>query len=390
MRILFATRYSSRVAGAETYVATVIPALAARGHQIAVLAELAPSPSRELLSGPFPIWCAQADGEAQALGHAREWKPDVVYVHGLQSLELERALLAIAPAVLFAHSYVGLCISGSRTWQKTNTPCTRSLGPGCLVKYFPSRCGGRSPVTMWQDYRRQRARHDLHRRYAAIIVASWHMAATFAPAGINRRVHVMPVPVPAPVANAPRERGTPIKMVFAGRLERLKGVQFVVEAAAEACAQLGIAGQLRVIGDGPMRVAIEEGARSHQSDRLQVSVQGWQNDQRRDAVLADADVLLVPSVWPEPFGLIGLEAARFGVPAAAFSSGGIPEWLRDGVNGTLAIEPSVRGLADAIVRCAGDPQTYRQLSQGALAAAQAVSPAAHAIALERVLKEATQ
>ena len=47
-------------------------------------------------------------------------------------------------------------------------------------------------------------------------------------------------------------------------------------------------------------------------------------------------LLVVPSVWPEPFGSVGMAAARCGVPAAAFAVGGIPQWLHDGVNGHLA------------------------------------------------------
>ena len=70
----------------------------------------------------------------------------------------------------------------------------------------------------------------------------------------------------------------------------------------------------------------------------------------------------------EPFGLVGPEAGRFGVPAAAFDVGGISEWLHDGVNGQLAPgnPPTARGLADAIVRCLRDPVRYAKLRKGAL------------------------
>jgi glycosyltransferase involved in cell wall biosynthesis len=56
-----------------------------------------------------------------------------------------------------------------------------------------------------------------------------------------------------------------------------------------------------------------------------------------------------------------------GLPAAAFAVGGIPEWLRDGVNGFLAPAnpPAASNLADAIVKCLADPVRYRQLRRGA-------------------------
>ena len=59
----------------------------------------------------------------------------------------------------------------------------------------------------------------------------------------------------------------------------------------------------------------------------------------------------MPSVWPEPFGLVGIEAGCVGLPAAGFGVGGIPDWLRPGETGELASRKSTNGeqpgLADA-------------------------------------------
>jgi len=59
------------------------------------------------------------------------------------------------------------------------------------------------------------------------------------------------------------------------------------------------------------------------------------HDQMRDYYL-EASVFAMPSVWPEPFGMAGPEAMRYGLPVVAFSVGGIPEWLTDGRNGFIA------------------------------------------------------
>jgi glycosyltransferase involved in cell wall biosynthesis len=46
-------------------------------------------------------------------------------------------------------------------------------------------------------------------------------------------------------------------------------------------------------------------------------------------------VVVMSSVWPEPFGMVGIEAMRYALPVVAFDAGGIKEWLIDGCNGYL-------------------------------------------------------
>ena len=46
-------------------------------------------------------------------------------------------------------------------------------------------------------------------------------------------------------------------------------------------------------------------------------------------------MVVVPSVWPEPFGIVGIEAMAYGKPVIAFDVGGISEWLEDGKTGFI-------------------------------------------------------
>jgi glycosyltransferase involved in cell wall biosynthesis len=98
---------------------------------------------------------------------------------------------------------------------------------------------------------------------------------------------------------------------------------------------------------------------------------------------------VVPSLWPEPFGLVGLEAARLSVPAVAFDVGGVTEWLKDGVNGFLAPgdPPTAQGLAGAIARCFSAPGQMATLRAGARAVAGANADfAAHLEVLLQLLE----
>jgi glycosyltransferase involved in cell wall biosynthesis len=388
MRILVATHHASRIAGAETYVDTAVSAMRTRGHEVALITEHQPIEGREPIGGAQVQWSAGED-PVRVVQHARGWKPEIVYVHGLASLRLEHALTRLGRAVLFEHSYAGLCISGSRTWQVDGTECPRVFGAGCLALYLPHQCGGRSPVTMLRLYRTQRARRRLHQAYRAIVVPSRHMAHIMAAAGCGRRVHVLAPPVPPAIGHAPRRRGMPLRVIYAGRLERLKGVHLLFDAVHVAASRLGLPIELRIAGDGPLRPLLEEQSRGA-SGAVRMILHGWQTTSQRDALLASADLLVVPSLWPEPFGLAGLEAARFGVPAVAFVSGGVPEWLQHGVNGLIAIDRTTQALGETISAALVDEARYRKLSAGALAAVAGRTPDAHVMRLERLFAEVLQ
>ena len=98
-----------------------------------------------------------------------------------------------------------------------------------------------------------------------------------------------------------------------------------------------------------------------------VEFAGWLNTEKKLDLLREADLIAVPSLWPEPFGLVGIEAGCYGVPAVGFAVGGIPDWLIPGQTGELAPgdPPTAAGLSEAIVRALADPSHYRRLSAGA-------------------------
>jgi glycosyltransferase involved in cell wall biosynthesis len=104
-----------------------------------------------------------------------------------------------------------------------------------------------------------------------------------------------------------------------------------------------------------------------------------------------ADVLAVPSLWPEPFGIVGIEAAAYGLPSVGFATGGIPSWLRPGVSGELApVPPTVQGLADALARALRDPKHLDSLRLGAWRVAREFSFERHVNGIEAALGDAAR
>lgn len=87
----------------------------------------------------------------------------------------------------------------------------------------------------------------------------------------------------------------------------------------------------------------------------------------QERLLANIDVLVVPSIWHEPLGRVVLEAYAFGVPVIATRLGGTPEIVDDGETG-IVVDPLKRGeLREAILALANDPERLTGMGKKAFA-----------------------
>ena len=354
--------WTDRLAGgAEHYVGQVAQGLMARGHEVLLWHEGHTPPDRGPIAGLGDLAATSAaqSGVDRSLQELRRWTPDVLFVQGLADPETERKILAHAPAVLFGHNYYGTCITGAKTTTfPTTEPCSRRFGASCLLQFYPRRCGGLNPVTLVRDYRRQAARAALLGRYRAVVTFSEHMRREFINQGVAAHVVTTLPSIDARPSGSFGEPSLPsttrgqVRLAFIGRIEPLKGCRLLIETLGAVQAQLHVPVELNVAGDGPDMERCRHAAikASEACADVRVEFHGWLDAKARQALLQRTHSLVVPSLWPEPFGLVGPEALAMGVPVAAFAVGGIPEWLDDGRTGALAPgdPPTSAGLATAI------------------------------------------
>jgi glycosyltransferase involved in cell wall biosynthesis len=117
-------------------------------------------------------------------------------------------------------------------------------------------------------------------------------------------------------------------LAFLGRLTADKGPEAAIRIAKRAGLPLRIAAK---IPRADMRYFAEKIA--PQVDNRRVKLVGEVDDKAKQDFLSDAAGLLFPIDWPEPFGLVMIEAMACGTPIIAFRRGSVPEVVEDGVTG---------------------------------------------------------
>lgn len=142
------------------------------------------------------------------------------------------------------------------------------------------------------------------------------------------------------------------------RLYPVKGHRVLLDAFAGLASTHPVA-RLLIVGDGPERAALE--ARAHQlgiADRTCFA--GFQEDVATHLRLCN--VTVVPSVHPEPFGMVVLESMAAGVPVVASRTGGLAEIFEDGTAGFLVPAGDARALQSAITRILDNPDLRQRMS----------------------------
>lgn len=81
------------------------------------------------------------------------------------------------------------------------------------------------------------------------------------------------------------------------------------------------------------------------------------------ALYRDHDILLFPSIWPEPFGLTHLEAMASGTPVVSTADGGHGEFLRENENALIFPKEDEETLARQLLRMANEPGLSERLAQ---------------------------
>jgi glycosyltransferase involved in cell wall biosynthesis len=156
-----------------------------------------------------------------------------------------------------------------------------------------------------------------------------------------------------------------LNLLYAGRLVSDKGIEIAIEAMTKLVfgqgqrkIRLSLAGSGSLEYENHLRCLVNEAALTDY-----VSFLGWVPPEDMPGLLSKFDVLLLPSIWPEPFARVLLEGMISGLVVVATPTGGTPEIVLDGENGLLFTPGNPEELAQKIARLVDDPESRRELAE---------------------------
>jgi glycosyltransferase involved in cell wall biosynthesis len=368
--VLLVTPRWTRDGGVATHAMASAAALAREGlamHVLAARVEPEGASSNVTVHHSPELFNRDASPEVRLAG-AMDCAPSVVHLHQFEDPELLSVMRERAPVLISVHGYTA-CTSGVY-YFRPGQECTRAHGPGCIPNLALRGCAHtRNPTSLPAAYRH--ASRGLAAIQGADLAISYssavdrHLAAN----GIELRMVIPLFTTMEPKVGSGHEGRR--RVVFAGRVIDAKGVGVLIRAAREIDAEVVIC------GDGWRTEAMRRLAR-----RLgvaeRVHFRGWLGPDGLATELAEASIVALPSLWPEPFGLVGIEALAAGRPVVASLTGGVGDWLEDGVNG-LAVKPGdVTALARALGELLDDPARQAELgAAGQAIVAARFSPERH-------------
>lgn len=363
MRILIAhNRYRSGTPSGENRVVDQEgSALAALGHEVMPferssdeigqwsLAKKASLPARL-------IWSRETYRDLMVA--LRESRPNVVHVHNTFPLLSASVLYACrdahVPVVATIHNYRLACPSG--TFYRQGAIChdcvqglpVRSVLHGC----YRGSHAATAPLALDMSLHRQ-AWRSLVSAYIFLSAAQRDLLRVLDLAPDRVFVRHNLIPRRAMLRDARTARTSTV--VYAGRLEEVKGIRLLMTAWDSYREKSGEPGLSLVIAGGG---SLSDEVTAWASTRPSVEMRGMIGADECAELMSRARGVLLPSAWEEPFGLVVVEAMAAGVPPIAADHGSLTELITPGVDGALLDPGDPAAWALAIADIETNPERY--------------------------------
>ncbi len=357
MRILLVNETWGLAGGQEEYILRVGNGLVSRGHSVLLIHG---RQEGELPKTQFENRLIPGLEVSAVLKEVKKFLSEVVNLQNVFDPNLINELNQNYPTTRFVHDHSTYCPGNSKYFFNSGKICPIATSSLCLINAYKEKCMTRRPLEAVKRVVQRSLWLGALKALPMVICNSRYVKERLIQNGLNEGKIVVNHLFPGHNFSGRDDvsRGKWPEILFVGRLFKEKGVDLLLKA----CSSLMTDYRLKIVGAGWEKDNLIEIVKDLKvEDRVEFL--GFKTGQDLIDLYRQASIFVLPSLWPEPFGMVGLEANAASLPVLAFNVGGIGEWLEDGVNGFL-IEPSnVAALAEKIELLLKDAGLSRRLGQ---------------------------
>ncbi len=323
---------------------------------------------------------------AQVQTHAAS-RSAVVHLHTVDpalGLMISRGSQA---TVLTYHDNRFHCLSGSKFFRFQDQACEVKVGLRCVFNAFRCGCTNRNPSNLINDFQRVQAERKLMRAASALIANSSYTHAALLECGAQAdQVHTLNYFTRGVLPSDDRPTGPVLAL---GRMTPTKGFHHLVRAASFFLPQSPHSSVV-IAGPGPPYAQLTKAIEILPDDiRARIHLVGAANGEEVDRLIRASSLVVVPSLYPEAFGIVGIEAMIRARAVIAYDGGGISDWLQDGVTGRLVKSGDIASLSEAVSRLLNDELERQMYGQAAYSeATRLFNPFIHFADLHRIYRRA--
>ncbi len=376
MKILMINDIGSEMGGAEAMIKQLKVSLIARGHDVKILSGNE-YPQKKLINdyefrsfashswGRFLLYIYNPFSRIALKKVLKEFQPDVVHLHNISKASPSILFcLKNYPTIMTAHDIE--CI------DKTIFSKLKSLHP--FKENYSSYFEFKKNIPYFVQKLRYAIIREGQKNIDLFIVPSNAMATILREGMIKSPIAIVPngkeeLRVKATAKLKYNER--PSKILFVGRLAPEKGLHILIEAIRKVLDVFPNV-TLTVVGDGPEADSLKHLVQKY---NLRNSVH-FTGNLMQDKIIHHfkvTDIVVVPSICYESFGLVVVEAMMHGKPVIASNAGGLSELVDDGITGLLVRPDSAIELGSGIIKLLTDPNMIESMGRASINKAKAYS-----------------
>ena len=368
MRILFVNQKAGYYGGVEQNVAHTSKGLLSKGHECFLACGSQSDIQKEYVdSFTGYMLCSELQTENNNTACAfqqiiKTFKPDVIYLHKLDSIACCLPYIGQIPIIRMMHDHDLCCPRRHKYFFYNNRVCHQPAGWRCYADLaFLERNHSKSGSIKITSIGNKLKEMQQNKKLDRIIVGSQFMYDELKMNGFDAdRILVLPPCVPDKKINT-SQLPENNHLLYVGQLIHGKGVDLLLHALTHVTEDF----TCTIAGTGNAEHSLKTMA-ENLGLAERVNFTGWVSNVSLSEYYNKARIVVVPSRWPEPFGMVGLEAMLHGRPVVGFDVGGIKDWLQHDKNGLLISEQDVKNMGHAINTLLIDDSLAIRLAKGAV------------------------